>query len=394
MLTGMPGKPRPLGGIPALVWRMSALAAAAVLVIGCAGVKTGRSTGAPGRTPSTAGRETVTLSRDGQAWALASHAVLVRAANSWAQVNPPVTPAGGNSVVVRGQLELVASVTGPQLTLAISHNGGATWTEATASLSTPTSDVYVAVSPDATHWIVGPAGSASMGSASQYSYAFVNTSSGGLAQVSLPGAAENMSWSGSDLVVPGGPADSHLYLSADLGQTWQDVSAAVLGFAPPTANIGPTEPLFGPVLGLPDGTAIVPVEHVNAQGLTVDLEAITSASTYRMIGSVAAQGDYGVGPYDLPSSTYGSQQVAVVLPGSSNLYVVGSEGAPAVISMSGLPVAPDSVSFQDSVHGVAQTTVRACASGKTDCSVTVSEYATSDGGSTWTLAALKPAGSA
>jgi hypothetical protein len=393
MLTGMLGKPGPLGGIPALVWRMSALVAAAVLVIGCAGVQT-RGTGAPGRAASTAGRDTVTLSRDGQAWALAPHAVLVRAGRSWAQVNPPVTPAGGNSVVVRGQLMLVASVTGQQLTLAISHNGGATWTEAAASLSASTSDVYVAVSADAKHWIVGPAGSASLGSASQYSYAFVNTPSGGLAQVSLPGSAENVSWSGSDLVVPGGPADSHLYLSADLGQTWQDVSTAVLGFAPPAANIGPAEPLFGPVLGLPDGTAIVPVEHVSAQGLTVDLEAITSSNTYKMIGSVAANGDYGVGPYSLPSSAYGSQQVAVVLPGSLNLYIVGGQGASVGISMSGLPASPDSISFQDSIYGVAQVTVRECTNGKTGCSVTVSEYATSDGGSTWTPTAPKPSGSA
>jgi hypothetical protein len=200
----------------------------------------------------------------------------------------------------------------------------------------------------------------------------------------VPGPVANLAWTSSGMVVPGGPADSHLYLSANMGKSWRDVSRAVLGFTPPAANIPPAEPVFGPVLGLAGGTAVVPVEHVGPKGLSVRLEATTTGDSYKKIGSARAAGNYGAGPISIASSSYGPDKAALVLPGTMSLYVVASQGKPVMIHMTGLPASPGSISFQNAASGIAQTTVRSCAKGKTACTVTTSQYVTSDGGRTWT----------
>ena len=152
---------------------------------------------------------------------------------------------------------------------------------------------------------------------------------------------------------------------------------------PPAADVPATEPVFGPVLGLSSGVAVVPVGHVGATGLSVDLEATTTGTSYTLVGTVAAAGDYGAGSLAAASSSYGPDEAALVLAGTTDLYVVASRGKPVMIHMSGLPVSPDSISFQDTANGIAQTTVTSCANGKSDCTVTVSQYITSDGGRTW-----------
>jgi hypothetical protein len=364
-------------------WKVAAAVISAVLLASCAA----HGAGHPGHVAAKGGageRNVVTLSSNGQAWTLTAKIVAVRSAGAWQRINSPVVPAAGNSVVVRGKLVLVASVTGMTLTLAISRDGGGRWATSKARLGMPTTGASISLSPDARHWIVGPAGSASAGSASQYTEGFVNTTAGGLAKVSVPGPVANLAWSGSGLVVPGGPADSHLYLSTDMGTSWQDVSRAVLGFTPPAANIPPAEPVFGPILGLSAGTAVVPVERVGPKGLSVHLEATTTGASYTRVGSANAAGDYGAGPLAMASSSYGPDKAALVLPGTMVLYVVASQGKPVMIHMSGLPVSPDSISFQSMADGIAQITVRSCASGKNDCTATVSQYVTSDGGRTWT----------
>lgn len=375
--------PRPGAGRAAR--RAAAAVVAAILLASCAAHDTGRSIHAAANGGGTAERSVVTLGSNGQAWALTAKTVSVRSAGTWQRINPPVTPAAGDSVVVRGKLVLVASVAGTTLTLAVSHDGGRTWALNRAHLDTQTTSAYIALSADAKHWVVGPASSTDAGSASQYSNGFVNTTSGTLTKVSLPGSAASLAWSGSVLLVPGGPADSHLYLSTNLGQSWQDVSRALLGFTPPAADIPATEPGVGSVLGLSSGTAIVPVAHVGATGLNVDLEATTTGTSYTRVGAATAAGDYGGGPITIiASSSYGPDEAALVLPGTTDLYVVASQGKPVMIHMSGLPGSPDSISFQDTANGIAQTTVTSCANGKDDCTVTVSQYITSDGGRTWT----------
>jgi hypothetical protein len=104
-----------------------------------------------------------------------------------------------------------------------------------------------------------------------------------------------------------------------------------------------------------------------------------------MIGSANTAGNYGAGPLAVASSSYGPNKAALVLPGTMRLYVVASHAKPVMIHMSGLPVSPDSISFQDTANGIAQATVRSCANGKSACTVTVSQYVTADGGHTWSL---------
>lgn len=368
-------KPR----IGQVLWTIAATVISAALLTSCAA----RSVSSPSR--GGGAPHIVTLSSNGQAWAeLTSKVITVRSGSAWRQINSPAAPAAGGSVVVRGKLALVASLAGITLTLAVSRDGGGRWATSSVRLATPAAGAIIALSPDAKHWVVGPASSPSVGAASQYTYGYINTSKGTLSKVPVPGSMANLAWSGSSLVVPGGPAGSHLFVSANLGRSWRDVSRAVLGFTPPAANIPATEPVFGPVLGLSGGTAVVPVERTGPKGLTIQLEATTTGTSYKMIGSVHASGNYGAGPLAVASSSYGPDQAALVLPATMSLYVVASNARPALIHMSGLPVSPDSISFQDAAHGLAQTTVRSCANVKGHCTVSVSQYVTSDGGHTWT----------
>jgi hypothetical protein len=354
------------------------------VIAGCAAPGTGRAAHGSGRTGAQATERVVTLGRNGQAWQLASDTVSVRSQATWEPVNSPVTPAAGNSVVKDGSLILVAGITGTKLTLATSDDDGATWAINSAQLQSTTTSAFIALSPDMQHWLVGTQNFANTGSVSQYTQVFANSSSGALTPLEIPGSVANLAWVGSDLVVPGGPADSHLYVSTNLGTTWQDASEAVLGFVPPATNIPPTEPEFGPVIQLADGTAVVPVGQVTSTGLSVDLEATTTATSYTSIGTITATGSYGPGTLALASSSYGPNAAAFVLPGTTDLYVTGGASI-ATISMSGLPASPGSISFQDASNGIAQTTITACRNGKSDCTVTTSEYITSDGGRTWTL---------
>ena len=361
----------------------TAAVVSAVLLTSCAAHNADPSTH-PAANTGQGGRSVMTLGSDGQVWTLTAKVISVRGAGTWQHINSPVKPAAGNSVVVRGKLALVASIASTTLELAVSRNGGGTWMTSRARLRMPATSAYIALSPDAKHWAVGPASSASAGGASQYSYGFVNTAHGMLTEVSVPGSMANLAWSGSGMLVPGGPADSHLYLSTDLGQSWRDVSRAALGFTPPAANIPATEPVLGPVLGLSGATAVVPVERTGPKGLSIRLEATTTGTSYTAAGSAHAAGSYGAGPIAIASSSYGPDKAVLLLPGTMSLYVVASHGKPVMIRMSGLPVSPDSISFQDTANGVAQTTVRSCANGKGNCTVTISQYVTSDGGHTWT----------
>jgi hypothetical protein len=361
-------------------WRgpvaVSAAVAVAAALAGYAAAGAGHAAGGH------AGDGVVTLGNDGQAWRLTASVVSVRSQGAWVPVSTPVRPAAGNSVAKRGSLVLVAGLSGTRLTLAASRDGGRSWATSGAALAVPADSAFISVAPDARHWLVGAPGAASAGSVRQFSQAFVGSPGGALTPLTVPGPVASLAWRGPDLVVPGGPADSRLYVSSDLGRSWTDASKAVLGFTPPAANVPPAEPAFGPVLGL-GAAAVVPVERVTSSGLSVDLEAATGAASYKSVGRVFAPGSYGGGSLQVASSSYGAGAAALVLPGTTTLYVVSGSAGLTRIAMSGLPASPDSVSFQSAADGIAQVTVRACGGGKSNCTVTVSEYATSDGGRTW-----------
>lgn len=111
----------------------------------------------------------------------------------------------------------------------------------------------------------------------------------------------------------------------------------------------------------------------------------TTGTSYTSIGTITAAGSYGFGPLLLASSSYGPGAATFVLPGTTDLDVVSNGSSTTRIQMSGLPASPDSISFQNASNGIAQTTVRACSGNKSNCTVNISQYVTSDGGRTWTL---------
>lgn len=357
-----------------------AAAAAALVLSGCASRQASQS--AAGAQPDT--KTVTTLGKQGQVWRLTGTTVYVRSGRNWTSIRPPLAPAVGGSVVTRGRLILVASIRGMTLTVSSSRDGGRIWAEHTAQLRSPAAGATILLSPDGRRYIVGPDEQTNTGSVSHYSEGFVNETDGSLTELSMPGPASSLAWVGSALLLPGGPANTHLYLSTDLGSSWVDVSARLLGFTPPSSNVPVTGPFFGPIVGLSDGAAIIPAEHMTTGGqLSINLHTTTTGLSYSTIDRLSVPGHYSGGPISLAISSYGPDQAVLAEPGTTDLIVINDQRITATIHASGLRVTPDAISFQDASNGVAQSTVRSCANGKADCTETVTSYATADGGRTW-----------
>jgi hypothetical protein len=330
------------------------------------------------------GGSTTTLGSDGQAWRMSGNAVAVRDGQQWTTFTPPHTPAPGDSVGYRGQFAVVASLSGTTMTVSSSQNGGSTWTDQTVQLPAAADAASVTLAQTGQQYVVGPEAIANTGSASQASTAFVSNTDGSLTEITLPGSLLSLLFGLGLMLDVGGPANSDLYLSTDLGLSWTDVSVDLLGFTPPTVDVPPTEPSFGSLVALSDGTAIIPTVTSSDSGLTLDFQATTTGLLYNDIGSVTIPGDYGGGPIDVDASSYGPTEAVFANPGTTDLTVVNDGGIVTTISSSGLPVPPDSITFQDSSNGQAQVTQDSCTDGKDSCTETVSQFSTTDGGATWT----------
>lgn len=243
-------------------------------------------------------RQVATLGIEGQAWMLAGDTVSVRNGTAWQAISPPLPPAPGSSVVLRGRLAVVASLNGTILTVQTSSDAGVTWSKHAAALNAPTTGVTVALSPaSVTHYIVGADPQISAGAPSQYTVGFVNNPDGSLKQVSVPGPVAKLAWSGSTLLVPGGPMSTHLYRSTDNAATWSDVSKLVLGFTPPAFNVPVTSAAFGAIVSLADGTAVLPAAHAgnNNRGLTLALYTTRDGVHFSKPATIDLQGQ--VDPY-------------------------------------------------------------------------------------------------
>lgn len=339
------------------------------------------SSGAPSPTVS-APNQVTTLGIEGQAWMLTGDTVSVRTGATWKAISPPLPPAPGNSVAILGQLAVVASLNGSALTVQSSVDGGATWSKNGAQLNAPTTGVTVALSPSSViRYIVGADPQISAAAPSQYTAGFINNPDGSLKQVSVPGPVSKLAWNGSALLVPGGPMSSHLYRSTDNASTWSDISKLALGYVPPASNVPVTATSFGAVIGLASGSAVLPAEHVSNGTPTLDIYTTRDGLHFSKPATISLSGqDTSVG---LVVSSYGPDQAVVLNPGTLDIFVVDATGVRATFHAAGLPAPPDAISFQSATAGLAQVTIRSCASGKTTCSATPAVFSTADGGRTW-----------
>jgi hypothetical protein len=340
--------------------------------------------------PALAGGTTTTvIGTMGRSFTAVDTEILVNAAGSLtARVTPPHPPAGGNSVAAHGQHVVVVSMSpdGSTLTVSESANGGKTWHDLPSqAVGQPARDAAVALSPDGTHYIVGTDGKYSAGAGVPGGTAFLAGPDGKLTKIDIPGAPSTLAWAGNTLLVPGGRSTAHLYASANTGQTFTDVTTAVTGETPPSADVPLDTPALGGVIGLPDGTAFIPVATISDSGFTLAVKATTDGTTFTDVGTTVVAGSFGGGGgLSLADSAYGSDRAAFVPLGTTDLFIVSLSGPPQTVHMTGLPASPDAIAFQDATSGVAQVTVSGCNDGKDNCYQNTTNFITSDGGATWT----------
>ncbi|UKA64705.1 hypothetical protein [Arthrobacter sp. FW306-04-A] len=304
----------------------------------------------------------------------------IGAASLWPDVVFPVVPSTGRSIAQAGSVIVEAGVQGSTLVVANSSDSGATWTTTQAALPTPVPSVYVSLSADGKHWIVGPPheGEATV---SSYTGAYVSTSGGALQRVSLPGPASHAAWAGSTLFVSGGAMDTHLWSSTDNGHSFTDISPSVQGSMPPPGYQGaPSISLLQLGSGVaavalaPDGAASTATAYVTRNGATFDKGASVD------LPNIAP------GPLNSLASAYGSD--AVIVTSAAQLLKVTADAQFQPHAMAGVPSGVNSlgIRFRDAAIGMADATKTTCAAGKTDCTTHTTRYTTADGGANWTPA--------
>jgi hypothetical protein len=300
--------------------------------------------------------------------------VSIAAGGSWRSLHPPEPPAPGNSIAASGPTVLVASLSGLSLHLARSTDAGRTWQRQSARLDEPADAAGVAMSTDMKQVAVAVSVPGAAGGAGGYSPLFVGPSGGPLARVNAPGGPD-IAWASFGIVAPGGPLRSRLYVSTDRGTTWRP--EPVGGPVAPDRNVSPDVPAIGVPVSL-GGGVVVPLTRPGA----VALYRTTDGSHFALIGTVRVSGDTGPG-VGAVVSPYGPDGLIVADPASTVLHTV-IRGASGTRPGRGLPGPVDVLSFQDESAGLAQITVRACASGKVNCIDEPRLYQTADGGATWT----------
>ncbi|HEY3630759.1 MAG TPA: hypothetical protein VGL21_07655 [Jatrophihabitantaceae bacterium] len=305
-------------------------------------------------------------------------AVSTDAGVTWRALHAPQAPAPGASIAMAGRTLTVAALSATALTVQRSSDGGASWTNETHELSQAADSANVVASADGRQVAVAATLPGSSGSTDGHATLLVGPANGRLTERDTPGTAE-VAWSGQQLLMPGGPLRSRLYLSSDEGQSW--AAQPVAGPVAPEHDVAPDQPVFGTPVSL-GGAAVVPVTSYAGAQATAVLYRTVDGVRFEQLGELAL-GDGDIGPgVSLAASPYGADAVVVADPFSTELHVFAG-GRQTSVAGKGLPGPVDSLSFQSATDGLAQVTVAGCAHGKTDCTEELRVYRTSDGGASW-----------
>lgn len=324
----------------------------------------------------------VVLDPGGHAWAATSGAaVLVSsdAGRQWRTVRLPGRPAIGHSVVVSGSVIAAVITSGGRLAYERSADAGATWHKIAVPTLAPTDQASLALSGDGREVAVMAVLPGSAGAGGMPELA-TGPAQGPLTPASAP-VSGYVAWAGSRLVLTGGPLQSQLYTSGDLGRTW--TQHPVDGILAPRFNVSPATPSLGVPMPGP-GTAItVPVtEHLRTAS-AVRLYASPDGARYTPGPRIALPGVLGAG-VTVPASPAGPGRYVLASPAGPRLYLVTGHTVTA-ITPSGLTGTIESLTFASPLNGLAETTLNSCR-GKQNCHSATQLYQTSDGGHTWRLA--------
>jgi hypothetical protein len=329
------------------------------------------------------GRATLTasvvLDPGGHAWAATSGgAVLVSsdAGRQWRTVRLPGRPAIGHSVAVSGSVIAAVVTSGGGLAYERSADAGATWHKLAVPTPEPTDQASLALSADGREVAVmaelpGSAGTGGLPAL------VTGPAQGPLSAVSAP-VSGYVAWSGTRLVLTGGPLQSQLYTSGDLGRTW--TQHAVDGVAAPRFNVSPTTPSLGVPIPGPGASVTVPVTEHPRGAAAVRLYGSPDGVHYTAGPRIALPGVLGAGVTVLASSA-GPGRYVLASPASTRLYLVTGHTVTA-IEPSGLAGTIESLTFASARDGLAETLLNSC-TGKQDCHSATALYQTSDGGHTW-----------
>jgi photosystem II stability/assembly factor-like uncharacterized protein len=356
------------------------VAGVALAASGCGHSPASQARAANGSGPDS-GRATLTAVLDpgGHAWAAAGGgAVLVSsdAGRQWRTVRLPGRPAIGHSVVVSGSVIAAVVTEGGGLAYERSSDAGATWHKIAVPTPAPTDQASLALSGDGREVAVMAVlpGSAGAGDLPELATGPVR---GPLSAARAP-VSGYVAWSGSRLVLTGGPLQSQLYTSGDLGRTW--TQHPVDGPAAPRFNVPPGTPSLGVPMPGPGTSVTVPVtEHLRG-GAAVRLFTSPDGVHYIPGPRIALPGAPGPG-VTAPASPAGPGRYVLASPAGTRLYLVTGRTL-TTITPSGLAGTIDSLTFASPRDGLAETTLNSCA-GKQNCHSATRLYQTSDGGHTW-----------
>jgi hypothetical protein len=299
------------------------------------------------------------------------------AGQSWQAVRAPQPPALGASIALSGHVMTVAAVSGTTLTVQRSGDDGATWSSEAHELVQPADAADVVASPDGHEVAVAASLPGASGATDGHAQLLIGPAEGTLVDRATPGGPD-VAWSGSRLLMPGGPLRSRLYLSPDEGRSW--TPQGVIGPVAPDHDVAPDAPVFGSPVSVAGGAVIPVTTHTGSQ-TEAALYRTTDGRTFDQIGRLSLGPDIGPG-VGVVASSYGDDSVVVADPFSTVLHVFAG-GVEHTVAGAGLPGPVDSISFDSATDGLAQVTVRGCSRGKSDCIDELRIYRTSDGGASW-----------